>query len=203
MDLKIADPRKATIQRSTGETNILVELSLDGTGQTQINTPVPFFNHMLTALGKHGRLDLTINAEGDIDIDDHHTVEDVGIVFGQALKHALGDKAGIERDGFAYAPMDEALARSVIDLSGRACVSFAMPVRTTAIGSVRPFQTELVEEFFRAFAGNALMNLHIDLIRGTNTHHCVEAVFKSCAIALRTAVRRSGGTGVPSTKGVI
>jgi imidazoleglycerol-phosphate dehydratase len=195
--------RRAEIVRETSETKIRVALNLDG-GPVQIATPVPFLNHMLASLGRHGRLGLEIEATGDIEIDDHHTVEDIGIGLGQALAQALGNKAGVARFGSAYAPMDEALARVVLDLSGRAYISYNAPMRAPTLGGLRLFHTDLVEEFFRALVGNALITAHFDLIRGTNDHHAIEALFKAFALALHQATRRSGPAGaIPSTKGVL
>jgi imidazoleglycerol-phosphate dehydratase len=199
----IARVRRAETLRETSETRILLRLNLDG-GDVAINTPVPFLNHMLTSLGRHGRLGLEIDATGDTEIDDHHTVEDVGIVLGGAIAEALGDKAGVARFGWAYAPMDEALARVALDLSGRAHISWNAPMRGATLGGARLFQTDLVEEFFRALVGNARITGHFDLIRGTNDHHAIEALFKAFALALREATRMSGAPGIiPSTKGAL
>lgn len=191
--------RRAEIQRRTGETDVSVALELDGNGQVDIVTGVGFLDHMLTLFARHGRFDLTARAHGDRHVDDHHTTEDVGIVLGQALREALGDKRGIERFAHAYVAMDEALVRSVVDLSGRPYCAYAVPVRAAKVGS---FDTELAEHFCRSLAFNALTTLHIDFIRGDNTHHILEAVFKSLGIALRDAVRVTHGT-IPSTKGTL
>jgi imidazoleglycerol-phosphate dehydratase len=195
--------RLSHIVRETSETQIRLSLNLDG-GPISINTPVPFFNHMLTALARHGRLGLEIAATGDIEIDDHHTVEDVGIVLGQALAEATGSKAGMARFAHAYAPMDEALARVVLDLSGRAHIHWAAPMQASTLGGVRLFHTNLAEEFFRALVGNARLTAHFDLIRATNDHHAIEALFKAFALALHAATRPAGAAdAVPSTKGVL
>jgi len=196
-------PRHATIVRETSETQIRLTLDLDG-GPIAIATPVPFFNHMLTALARHGRLGLEITATGDIEIDDHHTVEDVGIVLGQALAEAVGNKAGLARFAHAYAPMDEALARVVLDLSGRAYIHWDAPMHAATLGGVRLFHTDLAEEFFRAVVGNARITAHFDLIRATNDHHAIESLFKAFALALRAATQASGpADAIPSTKGVL
>ena len=199
----LTPPRRATLVRETGETQIRLALDLDG-GPIAIATPVPFFNHMLTALARHGRLGLAITATGDIEIDDHHTVEDVGIVLGQALAEALGNKAGLARFAHAYAPMDEALARVVLDLSGRAHIHWAASLRAATLGGVRLFHTDLAEEFFRAVVGNARITAHFDLIRATNDHHALESLFKAFALALHAATRATGPPdSIPSTKGVL
>lgn len=194
--------RTATITRETGETSITLSLDIDGSGSVSAGTGVPFLDHMLDALGRHGRLDLDVSATGDARMDPHHTVEDVGIVVGQALREALGDRAGIERYGHAYAPLDEALARVVIDCSGRPFLDFTAAMPEAVIGA--DFAASLVEEFWRAVAMNAGLTMHIDLIKARNSHHAAEAIFKAAAVALRTAVRRSGDiSSVPSTKGVL
>jgi imidazoleglycerol-phosphate dehydratase len=193
--------RKATIQRKTTETEIELTLDLDGTGQSTIATGVGFFDHMLTLLAKHGALDLTVKAVGDLQVDQHHTVEDVGICFGQALRQALGDKAGIRRYGHFALPMEETLATSAIDLSGRYFLVFEAKFPSSKIGD---FDSELVEDFWQAAAANALCNLHVVLHYGRNSHHISEAIFKATARALRMAVEADPRiTGVPSTKGVI
>ncbi|HWV25320.1 MAG TPA: imidazoleglycerol-phosphate dehydratase HisB [Thermomicrobiales bacterium] len=194
--------RAASIQRSTGETSIDLYLSIDGTGQVSATTGVPFLDHMIDALGRHGRLDIQLDASGDATMDPHHTVEDAGIVVGQALKAALGDRRGIERYGYAYAPLDEALARVVIDCSGRPFLEFNAIMPEAVIGS--DFAASLVEEFWRSVAMNAGLTMHIDLLRARNSHHAAEAIFKAAAVALRTAVRQTGPLdAVPSTKGVL
>jgi len=192
--------RRAEIARVTSETDIRLSLDLDGSGKSEIATGVGFFDHMLTALSRHALVDLTVAAKGDLHIDDHHTVEDVGIVLGQALRQALGDKRGIRRFGAALVPMDEALAEAAIDISGRPFLAWSVPFQRPKIGS---FDTELVEEFFRAFAFNSGLTLHVTLKAGTNAHHVAEACFKAAARALRMAVEqdpRSAGA-IPSTKG--
>jgi len=195
-----AAPRRATIARRTAETDIRVTLDLDGSGAGAIATGVGFFDHMLTALARHGMLDLEVAAKGDLHIDDHHTVEDVGIVLGQAVRQALGDKRGIRRFGQCLLPMDEALAEAAIDISGRPFLAWSVPFARPKIGT---FDTELVEEFFRAFAFNAGITLHVTLKAGTNAHHVAEACFKAVARALRMATEadpRAAGA-IPSTKG--
>jgi imidazoleglycerol-phosphate dehydratase len=191
--------RTAEIKRKTRETEIALRLELDGTGRYEIDTGVPFLEHMLALFAAHSLCDLTLQARGDTAVDDHHTVEDIGICLGQAIKECLGDKKGINRYGSALVPMDEALARVAVDLSGRAYLDYAVEVKTDSIGS---FSTELVEEFFRALAGNAGLTLHIDRIKGKNSHHIMEAVFKAFARAMREAVALEPRIeGVWSTKG--
>ncbi|MBP8819404.1 MAG: imidazoleglycerol-phosphate dehydratase HisB [Syntrophomonadaceae bacterium] len=177
--------RIGEIHRKTGETEILVQVELDGTGSYQIDTPIPFFSHMLTLLSVHSLCNLKVIAQGDIDVDDHHTVEDIGICLGEAIKMALQDKNGINRYGEAIIPMDEALARVVIDLSGRPYLVYNVKIDREKVGDLA---TENVQEFFQALANTAGMNLHIDLIRGDNGHHIIEAIFKAFARALKTAV---------------
>jgi imidazoleglycerol-phosphate dehydratase len=194
--------RRAEIARATSETDIRVSLDLDGTGQATIATGVGFLDHMLTALARHALLDLTVQAKGDLHIDDHHTTEDVGIVIGQAIRQALGDKRGIRRYGAALIPMDEALAEAALDVSGRPFLAWSVAFQRPKIGT---FDTELVEEFFRALAFNAGITLHVTLKAGTNAHHVAEACFKALARALRQAVEpdpRAGGA-IPSTKGAL
>lgn len=192
-------PRTATLSRKTGETAIELSLDLDGTGKTSISTGVGFFDHMLTLLGRHALIDLTIAATGDLHVDPHHTVEDVGIVLGQALERALGDKKGISRYGFYVLPMDEVLAQVAIDFSGRPVLSTHLPFATPLIGE---FPTELVEEFLRAVSSNAKMNLHARILTPGNAHHMAEAVFKALGRAIRMAVAVDPReTGIPSTKG--
>lgn len=197
---KITAPRRATVERSTKETQILVELTLDGTGQGKIQTSIPFFDHMLELLAKHGFFDLTVQAKGDIDIDEHHTVEDVGIVLGDALKQALGEKAGIKRFGFASAPLDETLAQVTVDLSGRPYLVYNVKLPDRKI---KAFDLGLFEDFFQAFVTHGGLNLHVNLMYGRNPHHIMEAIFKALAKALDQATtleeRLSGG--VLSTKG--
>ena len=193
--------RTANIHRKTNETDIRLELDLDGSGQSQIDTGVGFFDHMLTLFSRHGALDLVIQAQGDLHVDQHHTVEDVGICLGQALAKALGDKLSIRRYGHFTLPMEETLVTSAIDLSGRYAMVFAAEISTAKIGD---FDSQLVEDFWQAAAANALMNLHIILHHGRNSHHISEAIFKSCARALRMAVEIDPRiTGVPSTKGTL
>ena len=193
--------RKAEVERKTKETQIRVALDLDGTGKCDIATGIGFFDHMLTALGKHGLLDLRISAKGDLEIDPHHTVEDVGIVLGRALDKALGDKAGIARFGWAVVPMDEALVLTSIDLSGRGLLCYEVPIEQEKIGAL---DTVLIGAFFEAVARNAGMTLHMRKFSGDDPHHTAEAVFKSFAKALAQAVAVSEKIqGVPSTKGVL
>jgi imidazoleglycerol-phosphate dehydratase len=196
----IQPTRRAQRSRKTGETDIVLSLHLDGFGSSTIETGIGFFDHMLHSLAKHSSIDIDLRASGDLMVDPHHTVEDCGLVLGAALADSLGDKAGIARFGFAYAPLDDALARSVIDLSGRPYCQYAVPIRAKKLGT---FDTELVEDFLRAFATEGRFNLHVDLIRGRNSHHVVEAVFKSLALALRSAIALTGKQGVPSTKGTL
>ena len=191
--------RTASIERKTAETNIRLKLNLDGTGQADIATGVGFFDHMLTLFAKHSATDLSVHAEGDLHVDQHHTVEDVGICLGQTLKQAVGDKAGIRRYGHFTLPMDETLATVAIDLSGRAALAYRVDIPAGKIGD---FDSELILEFWNAFAGNALCNLHILVHYGTNSHHISEAIFKCTARALRMALEADPRmTGVPSTKG--
>ena len=194
-------PRHATISRKTAETQIEVSLHIDGSGQANIQTGVGFFDHMLTLFAKHSLMDLVVRAEGDLHVDYHHTVEDVGICLGKALAQALGDKAGIVRYGSKTLPMEETLVTSAVDLSGRMWFVFKSPFPTEKIGT---FDTELVETFWQAVAANALMNLHLVLHHGTNSHHISEGLFKATARALREAVTVDPRqTGVPSSKGTL
>lgn len=190
--------RTATIKRDTKETQISLTLNLDG-GEGKISTGVGFFDHMLDHVSRHGRLGLKVTAKGDYQIDDHHTVEDVGIVLGQALAQAVGDKKGIERYGFASVPMDEALARVTVDLSGRAALVFRAEFKTGKIGT---FDTQLVREFLNAVANAGRLNLHVEVPYGENDHHIAEAIFKALGRALREAVKVTGDE-IPSTKGVL
>ena len=193
--------RRADIQRQTTETDIHLTLNLDGSGQYQIVTGIGFFDHMLTHLAKHGKLDLTVQAQGDLQVDQHHTVEDVGIVLGQALVQALGDKRGIVRFGEASAPMDEALVTAVLDLGGRPYLQFGLDIPSEKVGD---FDTELTREFFLAVCNQAGMNLHLRQQAGINSHHIIEAAFKAFARALDEATRKDERvTGVPSTKGTL
>ncbi len=191
--------RTASVQRTTKETDVRVMLNLDGAGRSRISIGLPFLGHMLELFAKHGLFDLEIKCKGDLEIDDHHSVEDIAITMGQALVQALGEKQGINRYGEAVVPMDEALCRSVIDLSGRFYLVYEVTTRRQKIGN---FSVELAEHFWRSFAETAKFNLHIDCLRGRNTHHILEGTFKSSARALRQAVERNSRiTGVPSTKG--
>lgn len=191
--------RTADLSRQTRETKVQVTLNLDGTGAADLETGVGFFNHMLELLSRHSLIDLMVKAEGDLDVDFHHTVEDVGIVLGQVLEKALGDKKGINRYGWAIVPMDESLAQVAIDISGRAAFIFNVDFKGPQIGT---FDVELVREFFKAFANSAKMNLHITVPYGENNHHISEAIFKATAKALRQAVSTDPrNSEVPSTKG--
>lgn len=193
--------RTATIERNTKETQIRLSISLDGQGRSSINTGVGFLDHMLTLFAHHGRFDLEVAATGDLHVDPHHTVEDVGIALGQAITMALGDKAGIVRYGNFSVPMDEALVMCALDLGGRPYLVLDLNLTSVRLGEM---DTELVEDFFQALANNALMNLHIRQFSGRNTHHIIEAAFKAVARALDAAVRLDGRVqGIPSTKGAI
>lgn len=192
--------RSATVQRNTTETRISLALGLDGSGTTSVSTGLGFFDHMLTHIGKHGRCDLTISAEGDLHVDEHHLIEDVGLAFGHALREALAEKRGIERFGVGFVTMDEALARTVVDLSGRPYLVFHAEFAREMING---YPTEMTREFFQAVANEAKMNLHIALLYGGNAHHQLEAMFKSFGRALREAVKITGGETIPSTKGVL
>ena len=195
-------PREATIDRTTSETSIQLTIKLDGLGESRISTGIAFFDHMLTLFSKHGLMDLDVTAKGDIEVDFHHTVEDTGIALGQAITQALGDKAGIRRYGFFYVPMDEALVRTVVDLSGRPFLAYNAPERVSPIGG--NFEFQLVEEFLRALSVHAGMNLHVDILAGRDAHHMAEGVFKSLARALDQATSvDSRVQGIPSTKGVL
>ena len=194
--------RQATISRKTGETDIELTLNLDGTGESEINSGVGFLDHMLTLFARHGRFDLTLSCQGDTQVDDHHSVEDIGICLGKALAEALGDKRGVCRYGDTTLPMDEALVLTALDLSGRSFLCFDLDVPTEKVGS---FDTELVEEFFTALCANAAITLHIRKLAGRNSHHIIEACFKSFARSLRKAVAIDPAFAdeVPSTKGVL
>ena len=192
--------RTAAVARETKETRIRVEVDLDGSGVCEIATGVPFFDHMLEQLGRHGRLDLTVSAEGDLEIDAHHTVEDAGIALGQALAEAWGDRFGVERFGDATVPIDEALTRVAIDLSGRPYLVWDVDTPVEVIGAT--FETTLVKHFFEALVANARITLHVHNLSGDNSHHIFESVFKAVAVAVRRAVATGAG-GVPSTKGVL
>lgn len=192
--------RTAAVTRNTNETQIRVVINLDGTGQQKLHTGVPFLDHMLDQIARHGLIDLEIEAHGDLHIDAHHTVEDVGITLGQAVAQAMGDKKGIRRYGHAYVPLDEALSRVVLDFSGRPGLEFHVPFTRAMIGS---FDVDLTHEFFQGFVNHALVTLHIDNLRGDNAHHQCETVFKAFGRALRMAAEldaRAAGT-IPSTKG--
>ena len=192
--------RVSEIQRNTAETNIQLKLNLDGTGKSTIDTGVGFLNHMLTLFAAHGKFDLTVLCSGDTQVDDHHSVEDIGIVLGQAFQTALGDKRGITRYGSFLLPMDESLILSAVDISGRSCLCYALDIPTEKIGT---FDTELVEEFFLGFTRNCPMSLHLRKLAGTNSHHIVEGAFKSVGRALKAAVALDGSNEIPSTKGVL
>jgi imidazoleglycerol-phosphate dehydratase len=194
--------RTAEISRNTNETRIRVAIDLDGTGRQAIDTGVPFLDHMLDQIARHGLFDLDIQCQGDTEIDDHHTVEDVGITLGQAFAQAVGNKAGLRRYGHSYVPLDEALSRVVVDFSGRPGLEFHVPFTRSHVGR---FDVDLTREFFQGFVNHALVTLHIDNLRGINSHHQCETVFKAFGRALRMATEidpRSGGS-VPSTKGVL
>ncbi|HEY0156323.1 MAG TPA: imidazoleglycerol-phosphate dehydratase HisB [Thermoanaerobaculia bacterium] len=194
--------RTATITRATKETSVAVTVDLDGTGLAKIDTPVGFLSHMLDAIARHARVDLDVIATGDTHIDYHHTVEDVGLVLGEAFAAALGDKRGIRRFGHAYVPLDEALARVVVDFSGRPFLVFEAPIDREMLLIHRDFPFALVEEFFKSFANKCGCNVHVDLLRGRNGHHAAEAIFKAFAIAVRGA-KEVVTSDIPSTKGVI
>lgn len=196
----MSTPRTAEVIRNTNETKIRVAINLDGTGQQKLDTGVPFLDHMLDQIARHGSIDLEIKADGDLHIDAHHTVEDVGITLGQAVAKAIGDKKGLRRYGHAYVPLDEALSRVVIDFSGRPGLEFHVPFTRAMIGG---FDVDLTHEFFQGFVNHALITLHIDNLRGDNAHHQCETVFKAFGRALRMAAERdprAEGT-IPSTKG--
>jgi imidazoleglycerol-phosphate dehydratase len=195
-------PRTARRERATAETTITIELDLDGTGTTDVATGLPFFDHMLAQLGRHGGLDLRVQATGDLEIDAHHTVEDTGIALGEALREALGDKAGVRRFGSVIVPLDEALVRAALDLSGRPFLVYEIVPPGEKILGDPPFDPQLMEEFWRALVTAAGITLHLDLVRGKNTHHVIEASTKAVARALRDALRVEGG-GIPSTKGAL
>jgi imidazoleglycerol-phosphate dehydratase len=193
--------RSASLDRKTSETEIILRISLDGEGRSLIRTGIPFFDHMLTLFSRHGLIDLDVEAKGDIEVDYHHTVEDVGLALGAAFAKALGDKSGSRRYGSAYVPMDEALARVVVDCSGRPYLAYEVPRGVEAIG-LFPFQ--LVEEFLRAFSVQAGLTLHVSILAGRDAHHMAEAIFKALGRALDVAVSRDDRVkGIPSTKGVL
>lgn len=193
--------RFASVERRTGETTVRVDLSLDGSGRSEVGTGLGFLDHMLASLAKHARLDLELACEGDLEVDDHHTAEDCALALGKALDEALGERRGIRRFGSAYAPLDEALARAVVDLSGRPWPEVSLGLEREMIGDVA---TENLAHFFRSLAVAGRMALHVDVLRGENDHHRAEAAFKALALALRQAVAADGtGGDVPSTKGVL
>lgn len=192
--------RTSEITRNTAETKISLRLNLDGTGKSEIDTGVGFLNHMLTLFAAHGKFDLTLKCAGDVEVDDHHSAEDIGICLGQAFQQALGDKRGITRYGSFLLPMDEALILSAVDISGRSCLCYELDIPTEKIGT---FDTELVEEFFLGFTRNCPMSLHLRRIAGKNAHHIVEGAFKSVGRALKAAVALDGSNEIPSTKGVL
>ena len=194
--------RTARVERNTNETQITIELNLDGSGQASFETGVPFLDHMLDQISRHGLIDLDIKARGDLEIDAHHTVEDIGITLGQAVSKAIGDKKGIVRYGHAYVPLDEALSRVVIDFSGRPLLVEEVHYTSKRIGN---FETELVHEFFQGFCNHALVTLHIDSLRGHNSHHIVETIFKAFGRALRMAISPDPRAAdvIPSTKGAL
>ncbi len=199
--MKQPHPRKASITRATRETDITLELNLDGSGQAKIDTTIPFLDHMLDQVARHGLVDLSIRARGDREIDDHHTVEDIGICLGEALHDALGDKAGLVRYGHAYVPLDEALSRVVLDLSGRPGLEYHVAFPKERVGD---FDVDLFREFFQAVTNHGRITLHIDAIRGENNHHIIETVFKAFGRALRMAVSPDPRqSGIPSTKGAL
>jgi imidazoleglycerol-phosphate dehydratase len=193
--------RFARVNRPTKETDVTVELELDGRGRADVSTGIPFLDHMLDSLARHGFLDLRVRATGDLDVDQHHTVEDVGLTLGQALREALGDKVGIRRFGDAACPLDEALVSCVIDLGGRPYLGYRLKIKQARVGS---FDTELVHDFFLALTNQAGMNVHLNQVQGRNAHHIIEAAFKAFARALDQAVQRDARVeGVPSTKGAL
>lgn len=195
-------PRKAQKSRNTAETDITVSVEVDGAGRTDCSTGLPFFDHMLDQLGRHGGMNLEVSASGDVAVDAHHTVEDTGILLGSVLGEALGDRRGVRRFASIRVPLDEALVEAVVDLSGRPYVYYEVEPPGEKILGDPPFDPQLMEEFWRAFAGAAGITLHIQMVRGSNTHHIIEASAKAVARALRDAVRVEGGE-VPSTKGVL
>jgi len=192
--------RSSEISRKTAETDIYLKLELDGSGKSEIATGVGFLDHMLTLFAAHGKFDLTVKCAGDKEVDDHHSVEDIGIALGKAFAEALGEKRGIARYGSFLLPMDEALILTAVDISGRACLCYGLEIPAEKIGS---FDTELVEEFFLAFARNCPMSLHIRQLAGKNAHHIAEGAFKSFARAMKAAVATDGSNEIPSTKGVL
>jgi len=193
--------RQASITRTTKETDIRLSLNLDGTGKAELNSSIPFLDHMLEQISRHGLIDLAVDAKGDRQIDDHHTVEDIGICLGEALRDALGDKAGVRRYGHAYVPLDEALSRVVLDLSGRPGLDYHIDFPRERVGD---FDIDLFKEFFQAVCNHGKITLHIDSLRGANNHHIIETVFKAFGRALRMAVEPDARqSGIPSTKGAL
>lgn len=192
--------RRAELTRTTRETDIALTLVLDGTGASDVQTGIGFLDHMLTSLAKHARVDLTLRCTGDLHVDDHHTAEDCALALGQALDEALGDRRGVARFGHAYAPLDEALARAVVDLSGRPYPAIDLGLRREAIGGLA---CENIAHVFQSLALSGRMALHVDVLKGDNDHHRAEAAFKATALALRQAIARDGGDAIPSTKGVL
>jgi len=193
--------RNASIERATKETSIKLSLDLDGTGSAELNSSIPFLDHMLEQIARHGLVDLIVDAKGDREIDDHHTVEDIGICLGEALREAIGDKAGIVRYGHAYVPLDEALSRVVLDFSGRPGLEYNIDFPKETVGG---FDIDLFKEFFQAVSNHGRITLHIDAIRGDNNHHIIETVFKAFGRALRMAVEPDPRqSGIPSTKGAL
>ena len=195
--------RSATVSRATKETSIELTIDLDGTGRTEVSTGIPFYDHMLDQLGRHGGFDLTVKATGDLDIDTHHTVEDVAIALGETFREALGDKAGIRRFASGQYPLDEALIEVALDLSGRAHVEWLVPMPESLPLGNPAFDPQLTEHAITSFANAAAMTLHVELVRGRNVHHIIEATFKGLARSLRDAVRVDGPATVPSTKGTL
>ena len=196
----MSERRSARVERATSETVFTVELTIDGSGETEISTGIGFLDHLLTALARHARFDLELSGRGDLEVDDHHTAEDCALALGQALDRALGDRVGIRRFGSALAPLDEALARAVVDLSGRPFAAVDLGLRRERLGAL---STENVPHFLASLATAARLTLHVDLLRGENDHHRAEAAFKALALALGEAVARSGFDDVPSTKGTL
>ena len=192
--------RVVTLNRKTRETDIQLKLNIDGSGQSTIQTGIGFFDHMLSTLARHARFDLYLTCVGDLDVDGHHTSEDCALAIGSAIDQALGERRGIERFGFAYCPLDEALARTVIDLSGRPCPTISLGLRREKIGTMA---TENITHVFQSLAIAMRASLHVDCIRGENDHHRSEAAFKSCALALRQALSKTGESTIPSTKGTL
>lgn len=192
--------RKSELERKTSETDIAVELNLDGKGLVEVDTGIGFLDHLITALGRHGRLDLRLSCEGDLEIDDHHTVEDCALTLGSAIDEALGERRGIQRFGWAYAPLDEALARAVVDLSGRSFAIAELGLRRDRLGAL---STENVSHFIWSLASMARATIHVDVLRGENDHHRAESAFKALALALRQAIARDGTDAIPSTKGAL